>query len=65
MTQIFRRSGVEKVRRLVEQIEELQKLRDKVRRAEVRAITQHRRLTYFGAEFDVALPRDRNSQPIH
>jgi hypothetical protein len=65
MTQIFSRSRVEKVRRLVEQLEELQKLRDRVRRAEVRAITQHRRLVYLGAEFDVALPRDRNSQLMH
>ena len=65
MTQIFSRSAVENVRRLVEQLEELRKLRDRVRRAEVRAITQHRRVAYLGGGFDVALPRDRNSQRMH
>ena len=65
MTQILNRSVVDKVRRLVEQLEELQRLRDRVRRAEVRAITQYRRVACLGGEFDVALPRDRNSPRMH
>jgi hypothetical protein len=42
ITPIFSRSAVENVRKLVEQLEELRKLRDSVRRAEVRAIARHR-----------------------
>jgi len=47
ITQIFNRSAVEKVRQLAEQLEELRRLRDSVRRAEVKAIARHRHVPYW------------------
>ena len=47
VTQIFSHSAVENVRKLVEQLEELQELRVIVRRAEVRAIARHRNVAQW------------------
>jgi hypothetical protein len=47
VTQIFSRSAVNNVRKLVEQLEELQELRAIVRRAEVRAIARHRHVAQW------------------